>query len=212
MSDIQLSVEELVARGLLLVGENTVIEPGVELCHPTRSGERKPVILGKNCYIRSGTVIYSGVSIGDGSQTGHHVMIRENAKIGQRSVVGTGAVVEFGTSIGNHVMIETQSYITANVIVEDYVFVGPCVVTTNDKRMLWRRHGANQHLKGPTLRWGCRIGGGSVLLPGVIIGREAMIGAGSVVTKDIPERKVAFGNPAQVVEDVPADESVQVSA
>lgn len=202
------TLEALMEEGLVVVGEGTTVERGVELCHPTRSGEQKPVVIGKHCYIRSGTVIYSGVTIGDGCQTGHHAMIRENSVLGNRTVVGTGAVVEFGTTLGSHVMIETQSYITANVVVEDYVFVGPCVVTTNDKRMLWRREGANQFLKGPTLRWGCRIGGGSVLLPGVEVGREAMIGAGAVVTKDIPTRAIAFGNPATVVGEVGDEESV----
>lgn len=201
-------LEELIEAGLVLVGERTTIERGVELCHPTRGGEQLPVRIGDDCYIRSGTVIYSGVTVGNGCQTGHHAMIRENSTLGNRTVVGTGAVVEFGTTLGDHVMIETQSYITANVVVEDYVFVGPCVVTTNDKRMLWRREGANQFLKGPTLRWGCRIGGGSVLLPGVEVGREAMIGAGAVVTKNIPARAIAFGNPATVTGEVSEEEGV----
>jgi acetyltransferase-like isoleucine patch superfamily enzyme len=204
------SLEILIKRGLVQIGEETVIEAGVELCHPKRSGEQLPVIIGNNCYIRSGTVIYSGVKIGDHTQTGHRVMIRENTTIGNHSVIGTGAVVEFATTIGNHVMIETQAYITAFVEIEDYVFVAPCVVTTNDKNMLWRREGANRFLKGPTLQWGCRIGGGSTLLPAVTIGREAVVGAGSVVTKDIPPHAVAFGNPARIVAQVSPDEQIML--
>ena len=202
------TLQELMEQGLLVVGEGTTIEDGVELCHPTRSGEQLPVVIGKDCYIRSGTVIYSGVHFGDGSQTGHHVMIRENTRIGSRSVVGTGAVVEFGTTVGDHVMIETNTYVTANMVVEDYVFLGPCVVTTNDKRMLWRRDGANQFLQGPTIRRGCRVGGGSILLPGITLGQNAMVGAGSVVTKDVPAGKLVFGNPAQVMGDVPEEEYI----
>ncbi len=202
------SFVSLIQKGLLFIGENTTIEDNVELCHPTRAGEQLPVVLGRDCLVRSGTVLYSGVHLGDGSQTGHRVMIRENSRIGQRSVVGTGAVVEFGTTVGEHVMIETQAYVTANMVVEDYVFLGPCVVTTNDKRMLWRRNGANQFLQGPTLCRGCRIGGGSVLLPGITIGRDAMVGAGSVVTRDVPPGKLAFGNPARIMGDVSEQESI----
>jgi UDP-2-acetamido-3-amino-2,3-dideoxy-glucuronate N-acetyltransferase len=193
------SVDELVERGLLSVGPGTVVEPGVHVCHVTRSGERLPVRLGAGCIIRSGTVLYSGVTLGDRSQTGHHVMIRENVRVGRASVLGTGAVCEFGTTIGDHVMVETNAYVTANMVLEDFVFVGPGVTSTNDARMLWRREGAGQHLHGPRLRWGCRIGGGAVLLPGVEIGRQAVVGAGAVVTRDVSALTVVVGNPARVV-------------
>lgn len=199
-------LDELIAKGLLKVGENTVIEQDVVLCHPTKTGEENPVVIGDNCYIRSGTVIYSGVKIGNNCQTGHHVVIRENTEMGDYSVIGTGVKCEMDTKIGSHVLIETQTHITGKMVIEDYVFVGGFVGTTNDNRMLWQRKGAREHLKGPTLKWGCRIGSGAILLPGVTIGREAMIGAGAVVTKDIPPFKIAYGVPARIVGDVPEEE------
>lgn len=209
-SDKSRSLQELIDLGLVKVGEGTIVEANVELCHPTKSGEQKPVIIGRNCHIRSGTIIYSGVELGDNCQTGHHVVIRENTRIGHHSIIGTGVKVEMDTTIGNYVLIETQSHITGKMIIEDYVFVGGFVGTTNDKRMLWQREGASQFLRGPTLEWGCRIGSGAILLPGVTIGREAIVGAGAVVTKDIPEKKVALGTPARVIGDVHDDEPVIV--
>ena len=94
---------------------------------------------------------------------------------------------------------------TAYSTLEDDVFIAPCVVTTNDNFMgrTERRH---ELRKGPTIRRGARVGGGAVLLPGVEIGEEAFVGAGAVVTKDVPPRAVVVGNPARVLRDVPEDE------
>ena len=203
-------VATCVAKAWLQVGPNTTIEPNVEICHPTRSGETEPVILGSGCHIRSGSVIYSGVHFGNNCQTGHHVVVRENTKIGNSSVLGTGVKVEMNTTIGNHVLIETQCHLTAYLTVEDYVFMGPSCVTTNDLRMLHRRAGAGAHLKGATIQWGARIGGGTVILPAVIIGKESVIAAGSVVARDIPAKTLAAGNPVRLLGPVTADEPVLV--
>lgn len=206
------SIKQLISEQLLYLGDNTIIEDGVILCHPTRDGKADAVRIGENCIIRSGTIIYSGVDIGNNCQTGHHVVIRENTTIGNFSVIGTGVKCEMGTRIGNHVLIETQSHITGNMVIEDYVFVGGFVGTTNDNRMLWRRKGERQFLKGPTLRFGCRIGSGAILLPGITVGREAMVGAGAVVTKDVPPFAIVLGVPARVVGEVPPDERLDVEA
>ncbi|HEY7605066.1 MAG TPA: acyltransferase, partial [Gaiellaceae bacterium] len=87
----------------------------------------------------------------------------------------------------------------------EHVFVAPCVVTTNDNFMgrTERRH---ELMKGPTIRRGARIGGGAVLCPAVEIGEEAFVGAGAVVTKDVPARAVVVGNPARQIRDVPDEE------
>lgn len=202
------TLEELQRDGLLILGEGVIVEPGVDLCHPTRSGERRPVRIGEGTHLRSGTVIYSGVEIGAHCQTGHHVMVRENAAVGHHSVLGTGVTCEFGTRIGHHVMVETHAYVTALMTVEDYVFVGPGVVTTNDQHMLWQREGARKHLIGPVLRWGCRVGSGVVIFPGVEIGRRAVIGAGSVVRENVPERGLLVGNPGRLVRILEESEGV----
>lgn len=212
------NVNELKAENLKILQEiglvelkgSVEIDSDVLLCYPKSDGTQKKVIIGDKARIRSGTVIYSGVELGEKLNTGHHVVIRENCKVGNRSSIGTGVKCEMDTIIGNNVSVETQSHITAKMIIEDYVFIGGFVGTTNDNRMLWRREGHGQFLKGPTLKFGCRIGSGAILLPGVIIGREAMIGAGSVITKDIPEFKVVLGVPGKIVGDVPLEERIKI--
>src|SRR5438034_3509182 len=101
--------------------------------------------------------------------------------------------------------IQAEAYITASSTVEDNVFIAPCVVTTNDNFMgrTERRH---ELIKGPTIRRGARIGGGAILCPGIEIGEEAFVGAGAVVTKDVPPRAIVVGNPARVLRDVPDEE------
>lgn len=204
----RLPIEELIEKGLLIVGEDVRIEDDVFLCHPTRDGDIKPVLIGDQSYIRSGTVIYSGVRIGAYCQTGHHVVIRENTVVGDYSVLGTGVKCEMNTQIGDHVLIETQSHITGYMIIEDYVFVGAFVGTTNDPRMFHNRPRLRTELQGPILKQGCRIGSGAILLPGSIVGEEAIVVAGSVVNKDVPPGTVAAGVPARVVRQVPKDEFI----
>lgn len=200
------------ADGLLELGDGAMVEPGVDLCHPTRDGHRRMVRLGAGVLVRSGSVLYSGVELGVGSQTGHHVVVREDTVIGAHSVLGTAATVEERISIGDHVLLETQAHIAGLTVIEDYVFVGPSCVTANDPRMLHRRAGVRENLVGAVLRWGCRLGAGTVLMPGVTVGREALVSAGSVVARDIPDRMVAAGNPVRLLGPIPDDEAVlQVS-
>ena len=198
--------ETLIDVGLLTIGAGVIIEPGVDLCHALRDGSRRPVAIGDGCHIRSGTVLYSGVTLGDECQTGHHVTIREDVTVGPKTVIGTGAVVEFGASIGSRVLVQTRAYVTAHVVIEDDVFLGPGVTTTNDRRMLWRRAGANMELAGPVFRRGCRVGAGAVILPGVEVAERAFVGAGAVVTRDVPVRALVVGNPARIVRILEPDE------
>ena len=97
---------------------------------------------------------------------------------------------------------------TAYSTVEEDVFIAPCVVTTNDNFM-GRTERRKALTRGPTIRRAARVGGGAILLPGVEIGEEAFVGAGAVVTKDVPARKVVVGSPARVLRDVPADELLE---
>ena len=120
--------------------------------------------------------------------------------IGAGTVVGRGSTVENATAIGARVKIQTQVYVTAYMVIEDDVFVGPGVTTTNDDTM--GRHDASYALAGPVLRRACRVGGGVVLCPGVEVGEEAFVAAGAVVTRDVPARAVAMGVPARVVRSV----------
>jgi len=111
-------------------------------------------------------------------------------------------------TVGALTKIQANAYITAYSTLEDNVFIAPGVVTTNDNYMgrTERRHALR---RGPTIRRGARVGGGAILLPGIEIGEEAFVGAGAVVTKDVPPRTVVVGNPARVLRHVPADELLE---
>ena len=125
--------------------------------------------------------------------------------LGDDVVVGRGSLVENDTTVGAMTKIQADAYITAYSTLEEHVFVAPCVVTTNDNFMgrTERRHDL---IKGPTIRRGARIGGGATLCPGIEIGEEAFVGAGAVVTKNVPARAVVVGNPARQIRDVPDEE------
>ena len=162
-------------------------------------GEGGAVAIGENALIRSGTVIYSGVKIGKNLRTGHNVLVRENTEIGDDVLVGTNSVIDGDCRIGNDVSIQTNVYVTKGTIVESGSFFGPCAATLNDKYM---RYGAE--LKAPVIKKGARIGANSTILPGVVIGENAVVGAGSVVTRDVKPGDVVVGNPATRLKDVSA--------
>lgn len=136
---------------------------------------------------------------------GDQACVRERCTIGDDVVIGRGALVENDTTIGRGTIIQANAYVTAYSLLEEDVFVAPCVTTTNDNYMgrTEKRHALR---RGPTIRRGARIGGGAVLLPGIEIGEEAFVGAGAVVLRDVPPRAVVAGNPARRIRDVPDDE------
>jgi acetyltransferase-like isoleucine patch superfamily enzyme len=157
--------------------------------------------IGENALIRANTIIYCNVRIGNNFQTGHNVLIRENTLIGDNVSIGTNSVIEGNSSIGNNVNIQSNVFIAINTIIEDFVFIGPNAVLTNDKYPPFRK---GNELKGPILMKGVSVGANAVILPGVVIGEGSMISAGAVVTKDVPDWKLAIGCPAEVV-DLPEE-------
>ncbi|HEY7831503.1 MAG TPA: acyltransferase [Solirubrobacteraceae bacterium] len=148
----------------------------------------------------AGAVVFAGARIGEGSILGDQSFVRERSEIGPGSVIGRGSVVDNDVRVGARVKVQTNVYLTAFTLVEDDVFVGPGAITTNDDTMA--RHDARMPLRGATLRRACRVGGASVLTPGVEIGEEAFVAAGAVVTRDVPARAVVMGVPARVVREV----------
>jgi acetyltransferase-like isoleucine patch superfamily enzyme len=145
--------------------------------------------------------VLAGADIGEGAILGDQSFVRERARIGAGSVIGRGSAVDNDVVVGTRVRVQTDVYLTAFSELEDDVFVGPGARTTNDDTM--SRHGPEYELRGARLRRACRVGGGTVLCPGVEVGEEAFVAAGSVVTRDVPARAVVMGVPARTVRDVP---------
>ena len=153
-------------------------------------------------------VVQPRVEIGAGTRLGNFVFVRSDTVIGSGCTIGSFVDIEGDVVIGDHVSLQSSCYITRGVVIEDEVFCGPRVITMNDKRMSYRRPGLVFERAAPRILRGARVGGGSALLPGVVIGENALVGAGSVVTRDVPDGAIVFGNPARQVGSVPADERV----
>ena len=151
-------------------------------------------------------VVQPGVVIGAGTRVGNFVFLRTDTTIGRDCVIGSFVDVEGDVEIGDNVSLQSSCYITRGVVIEDDVFCGPRMITMNDKRMSHRRPSVPFVRAAPRIRRAARVGGGSVLLPGVTIGENALVGAGSVVTRDVPDAAIVVGNPARQVGTVPADQ------
>jgi acetyltransferase-like isoleucine patch superfamily enzyme len=152
--------------------------------------------------------IFPDVSIGEGTRVGNFVLIRSNTQIGTGCTIGSYVDIEGDVIIGNNVSLQSSCYITRGVVIEDEVFCGPRVTTMNDKRITYHRSKLVFVRNPPRIMRAARIGGGSMLLPGVIIGENAFVGAGSVVTRDVPDRTIVIGNPARVVGKVRDEEVI----
>lgn len=178
---------------------------------PRSTAKREPLPpaeLGDGTIVSTGAIVFAGSQIGERVILGDQSCVRERVRVGDDVVLGRGSLIENDTTIGARTKIQAGAYITAYSTLEDDVFIAPCVVTTNDNFMgrTERRHDL---IAGPTIRRGARIGGGAILCPAVEIGEEAFVGAGAVVTKDVPPRMLVVGNPARVVRAVDDDQLLE---
>ena len=167
---------------------------------PRGSAEgEKALIIGPQARIRSFTVLYAGSQFGARLQTGHHVMVREDNIVGDEVSIGTNSTLEYGNRIGHRVRIHSGCFLERADIGND-VFIGPNVVFTDDPHPICPRY--QDCKRAATIGDFARIGANSTLLPGVKIGKNVLIGAGSVVTQDIPDGMVAAGNPARLIKRI----------
>jgi len=183
-------------------GRNT-IAPGARIFEPVTIGfpsrnrigceNFRGAVIGRNALIRSGTVIYCDVEIGDDFQCGHNVLIRERTRIGNHVAVGTATVIEGDTTIGSDVRIQSLAFIPTNTVIGNGVFIGPHAVLTNDR---YPPHGRPE-LRGPVLEDNSVVSANATVLPGITVGKGACVAAGAVVTRDVPARKLAIGVPAE---------------
>jgi acetyltransferase-like isoleucine patch superfamily enzyme len=192
-----------------VIGNGCEIQDGAVLGKPPKlarhstapRGVSDPLVLEDGAVICCAAIVLAGARIGAGAIVGDQAFIRERSTLGPGSVVGRGSTVDNDVEIGARVRVQTDVYLTAYSVVEDDVFVGPGVLTTNDSTM--GRHDGAYALRGARLRRACRVGGAVVITPGIEVGEEAFVAAGALVTKDVPARGVAMGVPARVVRDVP---------
>lgn len=152
-----------------------------------------PLIIGENALIRSENVIYGDTTIGDNFQSGHKVTIRENTKMGDNVRVGTLSDIQHECKIGDYVSIHSNCFIGEKSKINNYVWIFPHVVFTNDPTP------PSDELVGVTVDSYAIVAARSLLLPGVHIHKDAFVGAGAVVTKDVAKETVVIGNPAKTI-------------
>jgi acetyltransferase-like isoleucine patch superfamily enzyme len=182
--------------GSNVIGKNAQIFDNVILGFPSRERlneeKFKGVWIGDDAVIRSGTIIYCDVMIGNKFQSGHNVVIREYTYMGDHVSIGTSTVIEGNCVFGHDISIQSMVYIPTGTVIQSGVFIGPNAVFTNDK------YPPSGKLRAPVVERNASIGANSTLLPGVYIGEGALVAAGSVVTKDVPDNMMAIGSPAKI--------------
>ena len=194
--------------GKSVIGAGTIIEENVIVGHPIEKTIRslidsgvfslekinnasKGARIGRKCVIRSGTIIYEDTVIGSHVKTGHNVLIREGSIIDEGSLIGTGVILDGSVKIGKHVKIQSNAYLPHLTEIGDHVFIAPNVCFTNDP------YPQSENLIGVKVEEEAIICANATLLPGIRVGKRAVVAAGSVVTKNVPADSVVLGNPAR---------------
>lgn len=185
------------------IGENTIIGPYCILGEPTAKYYKNNLdykfnktIIGKNSIIRSFTTIYEDVLIGDYFQTGHHAVIREKSCIGHHTSFGSFSELPGHSTIGSYVRIHSKVMLSENNIIEDFVWLFPFVVLTNVK------HPPVSEMIVTHIKEYAQIFASAIILPGITIGRNSIIGAGSMVVRDVPDERLVIGIPGKDVKSV----------
>lgn len=184
------------------VPDDAQIDDFVILGKPPRGAQPGdlPLSLGAGCVIRSHTVIYAGNVIGADLQTGHHVVIRESNTIGAHVSIGTHTIIEHHVTIEDGVRLHSRVFVPEYSVLHTGCWLGPGVMVTNARYPI--SQGAKDRLEGAIIEAGAIIGANTTLLPGVRVGARALIGAGSVVTKDVPPGAVMVGSPARQIKHI----------
>lgn len=193
------------------IDDHTVIgkEPMRAANSATTSDEKlPPCSLSDDCIIGTGAVIYRGAILGKRILVADLATVRENVTIGDFTIVGRGAAIENYCTIGRYCKLETNVYITAYSELADRVFVAPCVATSNDN-FVGRTEKRFDLYKGVIAEKGARIGVNATILPGKKIGADALVGAGALVTKDAPPRRIFARAPAEDIGPVPEEQLLE---
>lgn len=179
-----------------MVGANCILGEKLMDFYQKRKDTVHPLYIGKNALIRSGSIIYGNSEFGDNFQTGHQVTIRENTVIGNNVRVGTLSDIQGNCTIGNYVRLHSNVHIGQLSKIDDYVWIYPYVVLTNDPTP------PSNHFVGVHIRTFAIIATGSIIMPGVEVHEDSLVAAGAIVTKDVAKYSVVAGNPAKPISDV----------
>lgn len=178
------------------IKRNTKVGAFCELGLPTPLAHDEQLEIGENSFIRSHSVIYIGSNIGAGLQTGHHVCIRENSDISEGVQLGSRTDVQGDCSIGSYTKLHADVHVGKRSTIGSFVWLFPEVLLTNDPMP------PSETIIGPIIEDYCVVASKVLIFPGVTISSNAVVAAGSVVKTDIPEWKLAIGNPAKPACDV----------
>lgn len=208
--------DDVIIHDYVVIYPNTVIKKGTEIFDhcvlgklPTSPGitsrklkkEFDELVIGENCVLCPGVVLYAGSKIGKRNLLGDFCSIREECTTGENCIISRNVSVNYNTSIGHNTKIMDNSHITGNMKIGNHVFISVLVATTNDNTMGREEYNEN-HVCGAEIEDYVTVGAAANILPNVRVGRNSIVGAGALVTKDVPENKVVMGIPAKVVRDV----------
>jgi len=172
------------------------------------SSQYPPLEIGDEAFVGVHSIIYVGAKLAEKVFVADLASIREDVTLEEGVIVGRGVTIENRCRVGEYTKIETEAYVTAYTIIEERCFIAPMVCMSNDN-YLGRTEERFQHMKGPHIKRGARIGSNATLLPGVIIGEEAVVGAGSVVTTEIPSYETWVGVPARFLRRTKPEQLLQ---
>lgn len=196
------------------IDNNTVIRAGVKIGSKSQVGANciigeygmdfwmnkqihiHPLSIGDNALIRSGSIIYAGSEIGSDFQTGHRVTIREGTQIGNHVSIGTSSDVQGSCKIGNYVRLHSNVFVGQLSEIDDCVWIFPYVVLTNDPTP------PSKNLVGVHIKSFAIVAAGAIIMPGIVIDGDSLVGAGAIVTKSVTQYSVVAGNPAKPISDV----------
>lgn len=204
--------ENVTIQGSVSLGKHCYVGQNSVLGFPTRDSITRilkgseasevisPIQIGDDVSIRTNCTIYEDVTLASKVRFGHNVMVREDVTVGAGTLLGTNSVIDGHCKIGSNVSIQSGVYVCTYTEIEDFVFMGPNCVMTNDKYVMQSPY----KLKGPILRRGVSVGANALIMPGVEVGAGSVIGSGAVVTKKVPRRVIVLGVPGRIWKNVPA--------
>jgi acetyltransferase-like isoleucine patch superfamily enzyme len=185
------------------IGDNTIIcndcvigEPLNSYYKESDNYENPKTIIGADSLVRSHAIIYAGSIMGDHFQTGHRVTVREHTEFGSHCCLGTLDDIQGYSRFGDYCRLHSNVHIGQKSTIGSFVFIYPYVVFTNDPTP------PSNDMQGPIVGEYSQITTGSILLPGVKIGKHCLVGAGSCVTKDVEDYMLVVGIPAKPIKDV----------